>query len=177
MSSRFGKAISREEGSAYFTRYIRLRNRHGEALKKYFEGDPEASRFYAGRIKVQDPVLEDVVFVFDADSVKRLLEQIQSGSFDSLMVFMGTHDEVDLAQDESSGRPTVLLFPARKEAKEGKFQYTLSLMGEEHPGSGVSGGRGGGGTGLKGIVVETVNGQVESKIPDVLHEDGFHSFM
>lgn len=169
MSNKFGQQITRAEGSAYFTRYIRLRHKHCNGLKTHLGQDLEAKRFYTGRLKASSPTLEDVVYVFDEESLTRLLADIRAGGHNSLMVFVGTRDEVDATQGETTGRPTVLLFPARKSEKNGRALYELSSNGEEHPGSG-----GTGGTGASGIVVREENGLLHADIPEVLYEDGFH---
>lgn len=166
MTNNYGQRISRTEGSAYFKRYVSIRNRLCKKIKTLLQGDPEGQRFFTGRLNATDPAGEDLVYLFNPDSLKRLLDVIQTGKYDSLFVFVGTRDDVDPDQGETNGRPTLLLFPAKQVPSANGTAFEISGDGEEHPGSG--------GTGTSGIMIRDASGNITASIPDVLYEEGFH---
>jgi hypothetical protein len=172
MAENFGKQITIDEASAYFKRYVNIRNKNCKMLKGLRRLDDEAKRFYTGRLGASDPVAEDLMFVFDPESVKRLLADMEKKKCDSLVIFMGTRNETNPDLGESNGRPTLIVFPAKKGEVKRAIGYTLSNLAEEHPGSGGTGGSGG-----SGIRMRRTSTGVTTKIPEFIPEDSIYPFI
>jgi hypothetical protein len=132
----FGRRITHGDAKAYFDRYIAMKKKHGVNLRSSLEDDLDAQRFFCGR-HGQDPALEDWYYVFDRDSFSRLMKLIEDTGADSLVIFSGIRNKEQNDQpEESDGRPTLLVFPAKFIPTVGEGDYEIGTEGEEHPGSG-----------------------------------------
>jgi len=184
----FGGHIPQADAQRMYLNFYKIKKRSLSLIQQSFTNDNEALRYHGGRYK--QPLgaapgqgyscsFLDMSFVFDRQSINRLMNPSSGDTPDGIIIFMGARnqeDSVGETTDEAGkvtgtcctdvdGRPTLLAFPFTYQGGVQPTldnQYSANLViamddGEEHPGTG--GGGGGGGIAYDGGIVGAVGRQ------------------
>ncbi|HVF81749.1 MAG TPA: hypothetical protein VM884_07435 [Flavisolibacter sp.] len=142
-ASLFGQPINRADASQLFSRYMAIKQRASPLLNAALNDDAGAKRVYCG-VNGGSDAGSDTCFLFDKASLQRIMDKINTGAADGVMVLPGVRDDENTmsVNDQtivSEGRPTVMLFPVKYQTTEaGETEYLIDEEGEEHPGTGGS---------------------------------------
>lgn len=151
---KFGRPIDFENANRLYKSFISIKTRTHERIKNLLKDDPEAQRFYCGRVN-HPAGTEDLAFVFDKEAVLNILAKIISNKADGIIIFNGVRSRQDSFEEttgdftDEDGRPTIMLFPYVHSKQMTNGEPDLEVMNEdgtEHPGTGGNPGGGGGET-------------------------------
>jgi hypothetical protein len=146
-ANRLGKPIKREDADVLFTRFLEIKAAAVPLIREALaEIDDEelrnqAMRYYCGR-EGSEARNEDLAYIFDKESLTKILVRILSSKANAFVLFHGARGEEE-GSDDKPGRPTLMLFPCMlKEVQTmNRSEYTVTNLlddGEEHPGTGGS---------------------------------------
>lgn len=151
--NKYGKRITRAQAQEHFKSYIDLREKGIDRIKSSLNTN-ELKRFYLGR-PGKDPLREDLAYVFDKNALEKILEKLNSGEANGIIIFNGVRASEGATtgseHQTEKGRPTLMIFPYVEKVIED--QTVLSIItssakatrddddeiGAEHPGTGGSG--------------------------------------
>lgn len=175
MPNTYGGPISKENANRLFKNYAEIKKRAVTTIVNSSLGDDkQAMRYYCGRMN-ETRVTDDLCFVFDRESLERLMEKLNASSSDGIVIFNGSRDQKDSPGKvegtftDVDGRPTLMMFPFKYENKDQPSEMLkISLSdGEEHPGTGTGSG---GGTGIT-----TLADRIATILPDTVPGVNIHA--
>ncbi|MDB5206697.1 MAG: hypothetical protein JWR72_1772 [Flavisolibacter sp.] len=143
VDNNFGQPINRTVASELFSRYMIIKQRANALLNVALNDDAGAKRFYCGGNSGTD-LRSDLCFLFDKASLQRIMDKLNNGEADGVVVLPGVRDDENTMSINgraiaSEGRPTIMLFPVKYQTSDdGQIEYLISEEGEEHPGTGGS---------------------------------------
>ena len=146
-ADRLGGPISRDDANVLFTRFLEIKDVATPLIRDALRGIAndelrnQAMRYYCGREGLP-PLNEDLAYIFDKESLTKIMVRILESKANAFVLFHGARGEEE-GSDDVPGRPTLMLFPCMlhevQTANRSEFVVTNLLEdGEEHPGTGGS---------------------------------------
>lgn len=162
MARDYGRQVTRTEANRHYKMYANVKTRAREKIRAAMKGDSESLRYYTGDDGTG--LKEDTAYIFDKNSLKKILDMLNKGEADGVAVFNGIRAKSDSVDPVSGGfsdvdgRPTLLIFPYKNKPSAQVTEPDLQILlddGSEHPGTG------GGGTRLNGSATQ------DDELPEV----------